>query len=166
MIGNGWSGAATSAAPPNALVGEFVQEAIDLVKSGGTLEMRADMSISGLSQGCIPSPAQSKDNQWKRVTVKMVAGGHLVVDGHTMGTGTAYATHPPDAAADLQEMQILNLQHRAMPGGIASSAKNLCDSSILHVHLTTGAHGYAYSQRGIFNVEVRALNLSLCPRVF
>ena len=110
--------------PDKALNPAFLQEAIDLVKSGDTLEMRSGKT-------------------WKRVTVKMTSGAYLVVDRQIHGAGAAYATLPPDAAADLSELRILSLQRQQQH-----------DTSTFHVYVKSGQTCYAYSQRGLFEVEV------------
>jgi len=122
----------------NATNSEFLQEATNLVKSGSTLELRTE----------------SKRAEWKGVTVKVTTGGYLVMDSQIIGTGTAYATLPPDASADLQELQILNLQRRPVSWGLGGSAHKRDDTSVFLVYLKTGTTCYAYSQRGLFRVEV------------
>ena len=122
----------------NATNSEFLQEATNLVKSGSTLELRTE----------------SKRAEWKGVTVKVTTGGYLVMDSQIIGTGTAYATLPPDALADLQELQILNLQRRPVSWGLGGSAHKRDDISVFLVYLKTGTTCYAYSQRGLFRVEV------------
>lgn len=117
---------------------EFLEEAINLVKSGSTLELRTD----------------SQRAKWKSVTVKVTTGGYLIMDRQILGTNTAYATLPPDAAADLQELQILNLQRRPVFWGLGGSTHVRDDSAIFLVYLKTGTACYAYSQRGLFRVEV------------
>ena len=94
----------------------------------------------------------------------VTTGGYLILDSQILGV-IAYATLPPDAAADLQELQILNLQRQRMSWSLDSSAHERDDSSVFLVYLKavadydlglglSGTTCYAYSQRGLFSVEV------------
>lgn len=132
-----YTGAKTSMVA-NATNSEFLQEATNLVTSGSNLELRTE----------------SKRAEWKGVTVRVTTGGFLVLDKQILGTNTAYATLPPDASADLQELQILNLQRRPVSWGLGGSAHKRDDNSVFLVYLKTGTFCYAYSQRGLFRVEV------------
>ncbi len=90
--------------------------------------------------------------------------GYLILDSHILGV-IAYATPPPDSAADLQELQILNLQRRLVSWSLGSSAHKRDDSPVFLVYLKTvadydlglglsGTTCDAYSQRGLFRVEM------------
>ena len=131
-------GAATSTVA-HATNSGFLQEASNLVTSGSTLELRTE----------------STSAKWKGVTVTVTTGGYLILDSQILGV-IAYATLPPDAAADLQELQILNLQRRPVSWGWGGSApkRDDDDTSVFLVYLKTGTSCYAYSQRGLFKVEV------------
>ncbi len=89
-----------------------------------------------------------------------------------MGSRTAFATRPPDAAADLQELQLLhlmNLQHRptAVPcgsvgGGHAlggAGGKKQNGNVCFQILVNTGSRCHAYCQKGLCEVEcTRALD--------
>ena len=85
---------------------EFLQEARDFVsESGGALEMSETILESLLAHGL-------QKSAWRKVHVKLTPGCFLEVDKHPLGRGVVYATLPPDAAVDLQEKQIMNLQRK------------------------------------------------------
>jgi hypothetical protein len=141
------TGAATSTVA-HATNSGFLQEATNLVTSGSTLELRTE----------------SKSAQWKGVTVTVTTRGYLILDSQILGV-IAYATLPPDAAADLQELQILNLQRRRVSWSLGSSAHKRDGSSVFLVYLKavadydlglglSGTTCDAYSQRGLFRVEM------------
>jgi hypothetical protein len=141
------TGAATSTVA-HATNSGFLQEAANLVTAGSTLELRTE----------------SKSAQWKGVTVTVTTGGYLILDSQILGV-IAYATLPPDAEADLQELQILNLQRRRVSWSLGSSAHKRDDSSVFLVYLKavadydlglglSGTTCDAYSQRGLFRVEM------------
>ena len=140
-------GAATSTVA-HATNSGFLQEATNFVTSGSTLELRTE----------------STSAKWKGVTVTVTTGGYLILDSQILGV-IAYATLPPDAAADLQELQILNLQRQRVSWSLGSSAHKRDGSSVFLVYLKavadydlglglSGTTCYAYSQRGLFSVEV------------
>ncbi len=81
--------------------------------------------------------------------MEVTTGGYLVVDKQISGTKTAYATLPLDASADLQELQILNLQRRPVSWGLGGSAHKRDDNSVFLVYLKTWTSCYAHSQRGL-----------------
>ena len=141
----------------NATNSEFLQEATNLVQFGSTLELREVHSLTkhSAAQKTLLAP-ESKRAEWKGVTVRVTRGGYLVVDRQILGTNTAYATLLPEASADLQELQILNLQRRPVSWGWGGSApkRDDDDTSVFLVYLKTGTSCYAYSQRGLFRVEV------------
>ena len=124
----------------------FLQEARDFVsKSGGILEINESMSESPLSH-------TSHESRWRKVHVKLTPGCLLVVDKHILGRGVVYATLPPDAAVDLQEMQIMNLQRR--PLSVGSAKSQIQESEFcFEIHLRAGTKCLAYSQQGLFEVE-------------
>ena len=141
----------------NATNSEFLQEATNLVQFGSTLELRKVHNPTKHSAAQRTLLAlESKRAEWKGVTVRVTRGGHLVVDRQILGTNTAYATLLPEASADLQELQILNLQRRPVSWGWGGSApkRDDDDTSVFLVYLKTGTSCYAYSQRGLFKVEV------------
>jgi len=119
----------------NATNSEFLQDATNLVTSGSTLELRNQHAV------------------WKGVKAYMTTEGYLVMDRQIRGQ-VAYATLPPDASSDLQELQILNLQRRPVSCCLCRSAHKQDDSSEFLVYLKTGTTCDAYSQRGLFRVEV------------
>jgi hypothetical protein len=129
-----YSGAATFMVA-NATNSEFLQEATNLVTSGSTLELR------------------NQHAEWKGVKAYMTTEGYLIMDRQIRGR-VAYATLPPDASSDLQELQILNLQRRPVSCCLCGSAHKRDDSSEFLVYLKTGTTCDAYSQRGLFRVEV------------
>jgi hypothetical protein len=125
----------------NATNSEFLQDATNLVTSGSTLELR------------------NQHAEWKGVKAYMTTGGFLIMDTQiesvpVSGGRVANATLPPDASADLQEMQTLNLQRRPVSCCLCGSAHKRDDSSEFLVYLKTGTTCDAYSQRGLFRVEV------------
>jgi hypothetical protein len=129
-----YSGAATFMVA-NATNSEFLQDATNLVTSGSTLELR------------------NQHAEWKGVKAYMTTEGYLIMDRQIRGR-VAYATLPPDASSDLQELQILNLQRRPVSCCLCGSAHKRDDSSEFLVYLKTGTTCDAYSQRGLFRVEV------------
>ncbi len=135
---------------------QFVQEARSLVQSGGFLEM-------GIHEVCTKSNGSEgmQKIQWKRVFVHVIPGGGcLVIDKHPASYGSSrivFATLPPDAASDLQELQIMNLQnrHSSVPWG---SGKNQNIGSTFQIHVKMFFKCHAYSQRGLFESDcTRAL---------
>ena len=136
-----YSGAATFMVA-NATNSEFLQEATNLVTSGSTLELR------------------NQHAEWKGVKAYMTTEGYLIMDKQILDnlnlsiSRVAYATLPPDASSDLQELQILNLQRRPVSCCLCGSAHKRDDSSVFLVYLKTGTTCDAYSQRGLFRVEV------------
>ena len=121
-----------------ATCSEFLQEAMNAVEAGATLEI-----------------LRGKRPTWEKVRVKLTSGAFLVLDQQLMGTGIAYASLPVDTAADLPELRIMNLQRRPVSWGRwGRSVVNYDDSSVLIVHLKAGKWAYAYSQRGLFKVQV------------
>ncbi len=136
------TGAATSTVA-HATNSGFLQEATNFVTAGSTLELRTE----------------HKNAKWKGVTVTVTTGGYLisqisgVIDYQISGV-IAYATLPPDAAADLQELQILNLQRQRVSWSLGSSSHKRDGSSVFLVYLKTGTTCDAYSQLGLFRVEV------------
>jgi hypothetical protein len=135
---------------------QFVQEARSFVQSGGFLEM-------GIHEACMKSNGSKPmhEIQWKRVFVHVIPGGGcLVIDKKPSSHGSSrivFATLPPDAAADLQELQIMNLQnrHSSVPWG-SGKKQNIGSTFQIHVKIFFKCH--AYSQRGLFEVDcTRAL---------
>ena len=129
-----YSGAATFMVA-NATNSEFLQDATNLVTSGSTLELR------------------NQHAEWKGVKAYMTTEGYLIMD-RQIRERVAYATLPPDASSDLQELQILNLQRRPVSCCLCGSAHKRDDSSEFLVYLKSGTTCDAYSQRGLFRVEV------------
>jgi hypothetical protein len=134
---------ATTSMVANATNSEFLQEATNLVTLGSTLEWRNQRA------------------EWKGVKAYMTTGGFLIMDTQiesvpVSGGRVAYATLPPDASADLQEMQTLNLQRRPVSCCLCgyTPAHKRVDSSVFLVYLKTGTTCDAYSHRGLFRVEV------------
>jgi hypothetical protein len=130
---------------------QFVQEARSLVKSGGFLEVGIHEVKSDGSVGM-------HEMQWRRVFVHLIPGGDILVIDKKLSYGRiAFATLPPDAAADLQELQIMNLQnrHSSVPWG-SGKKQNIGSTFQIHVKIFFKCH--AYSQRGLFEIDcTRAL---------
>jgi len=122
---------------------KFLQEARDFVStSGGILEINESMSESPLSHTLHKS-------SWRKVHVKLTPGCFLVVDKRILEGGVVYATLPPDAAVDLQEMQIMDLQL-----SVGSAKSQIRESEFcFEIHLRAGTKCLAYSQQGLFEVE-------------
>jgi hypothetical protein len=142
--------------PLTPLTPDFVQEARSLVKSGGFLEM-------GIREVCMKSNGSEvmHEIQWKRVFVHVIPeGGCLVIDKKPTSYGSSrivFATLPPDAGADLQELQIMNLQnrHSSVPWG-SGKKHNIGSTFQIHVKIFFKCH--AYSQWGLFEIDcTRAL---------
>mmetsp|Transcript_26725 Transcript_26725/g.39311 ORF Transcript_26725/g.39311 Transcript_26725/m.39311 type:complete len:798 (-) Transcript_26725:388-2781(-) len=123
---------------------EFLQEARDFVsKSGGILEMNETISASLLAHALHKST-------WRKVHVKLIPGCFLVIDKHLLGQSVVYANPLPDAAVDLQEMQIMNLQRRPLCANSQIRPSEFC----FEIHLRAGTKCLAYSQQGLFEVEI------------
>jgi hypothetical protein len=63
------------------------------------------------------------------------------------------------ASADSQELKILNLHRRSWGWGSSAAKRDDDDTSVFLVYLKTGTSCYAYSQRGLFKVEVATQRL-------
>jgi hypothetical protein len=152
---------------------QFVQEAHSLVESGGFLEMcmhevckKSNGSGGGIMHGI----------QWKRVYVNVIPeGACLAIDrkvvkvvgmlpsfGSSWSDKTSrivFATLLPDAAADLQELQSINLQHRQSFLHWGSGKKQRHNAgSTFQIQVKIFRKCHAYSQRGLFEVNcTRAL---------
>ena len=130
-----------------------MQKARSLVKSGAFLEV-------GIHEVCMKSNGSvgMHEIQWRRVFVHLIPGGDILVLDKKLSYGRiAFATLPPDAAADLQELQIMNLQNRrsSVPWG---SGKKENIGSTFQIHVKTSFKCHAYSQRGLFEIDcTRAL---------
>ena len=92
----------------------------------------------------------SKKTPWRRVKVHVTPGGLLVVDKTFVGKAVVIATHSPNAAADLQELQLINI---ALSKKQKASEK-LEASRCFQVHLAIGQRGHAYSQSGLLEVDL------------
>jgi len=161
---------------------QFVQEARSLVKSGGFLEMcmhnvcmkSSRRSSAGHLQDTAAKDPQRRsgslgmhESQWKRVFVNVLqapsGSTFLAIDkkisDETSGERVVFATLLPDAAADLQELQTINLQQRHSFLHWGSGKKQTFNAGLtFQIHVKIFRKCHAYSQRGLFEVDcTRAL---------
>ena len=161
-VGNGMSnvspsGAATSLAS-STRDSVFLREATNVVMSGGSLEIRANSIPDIIQRNTSRKPlcSLSSSEEWQKVSVHITRGCFLILDRQIIGTGVGYATLSPDSDADLQELQIIqraiNLQ-RPLKSGLGRSTHRENESATFFVHLMSGIKCYAFSQRGLFEIE-------------
>ena len=136
---------------------QFVQEARSLVKSGGFLEMC-------MHEECMNSNGSvgMHESQWKRVFANVIPEGACLAIDKKVSDETSrivFASLLPDAAADLQELQTINLQHRQSFLNWGSGKNQTFNAgSTFQIHVRTFRKCHAYSQRGLFEVDcTRAL---------
>jgi len=136
------------------LQAQFVQEACSLVESGGFLEMC-------MHEVCMKSNESvgMHEIQCKRVFVNVIPEAACLAIDKTKVWSIVFATLLPDAAADLQELQVINLQHRQSFLHWGSGKKQTFNAgSTFQIHVKIFRKCHAYSQRGLFEVDcTRAL---------
>ena len=123
-------------------------EARALVMIPTDLERKGDGQATA-DKGWISS-FLSKKTPWRRVRVHVTQGGLLVVDKAFTGHAVVIATHSPNAAADLQELQLINIALSKKQ----KASEQLEASRCFQVHLAIGKRGHAFSQRGLLEVDL------------
>ena len=134
------------------------QEACRFVMQSGFLDfLRPDTSgLNSLKAVGNLMVGTQRMSEWVNVQIRITPAGFLVVDNSLQSPLLgcryfpiiAWASLPPDAAVDLQEIQLINLTKHA-----TGSSKVLEASRCFEVHLHDYSVNYAYSQHGLMQAH-------------